>query len=326
MRRYNLKKNRRSQAALEFLTTYAWAFLVIIITIAALAYFGVLSPNKLLPDRCNFGSEISCMQYVIKENGLQLKLKNNVGGTIIVDSLAVSSGKNQLTCNSVIVGMPWEANYIIDAPIVCDFSDAGLIENEKGKLSLDINYHAASAGSSFSKNVQGEVFGVAGTGAVEGFLGSVVSATCNPKEEPNCPLDDTNNANKGIIQDGQYIWYDVSNIPKNKAYDHVFDLGAVLNVRRIDLIGYSTGCWSEDGKLGCVDTSHNDNNFDFYTSTNNQFPTSKIVPTQSEACSRLDDGCWVEFNPQNIRYLRVSASSFCGGCINDDYVDYIKVS
>ena len=51
---------RKSQAALEFLTTYAWAFLVILIMIGALAYFGMLSPSKLLPDRCNFGSEVSC--------------------------------------------------------------------------------------------------------------------------------------------------------------------------------------------------------------------------------------------------------------------------
>jgi len=51
----------KSQAALEFLTTYAWAFLVIIITIAALAYFGVLSPSKLLPERCNFGPEFQCI-------------------------------------------------------------------------------------------------------------------------------------------------------------------------------------------------------------------------------------------------------------------------
>ena len=33
--------HKKSQAALEFLTTYAWAFLVIIIMIGALAYFGV---------------------------------------------------------------------------------------------------------------------------------------------------------------------------------------------------------------------------------------------------------------------------------------------
>ncbi|MEK6868878.1 MAG: hypothetical protein AABX74_01500, partial [Nanoarchaeota archaeon] len=52
--------HNKAQAALEFLTTYAWAFLVIIIMIGALAYFGVLSPSKLLPDRCNFGPEVGC--------------------------------------------------------------------------------------------------------------------------------------------------------------------------------------------------------------------------------------------------------------------------
>jgi len=47
----------KSQVALEFLATYGWAFLVILIMIAALSYFCILSPSKLPPDRCNFGSE-----------------------------------------------------------------------------------------------------------------------------------------------------------------------------------------------------------------------------------------------------------------------------
>ena len=51
-----MKRNgKKSQAALEFLTTYGWAFLIILIMIGALSYFGILSPSKLLPNRCNFG-------------------------------------------------------------------------------------------------------------------------------------------------------------------------------------------------------------------------------------------------------------------------------
>ncbi|MBI2659218.1 hypothetical protein HYX05_03935 [Candidatus Woesearchaeota archaeon] len=46
----------KSQAALEFLTTYGWAFLVILIMIGTLAYFGILNPSKILPNRCNFGA------------------------------------------------------------------------------------------------------------------------------------------------------------------------------------------------------------------------------------------------------------------------------
>ena len=39
---------RRGQAALEFLTTYGWAFLVILVMIGALAYFGVLDPERFV--------------------------------------------------------------------------------------------------------------------------------------------------------------------------------------------------------------------------------------------------------------------------------------
>lgn len=35
-------KNKKSQAAMEFLMTYGWAILVVLAAIAALAYFGVL--------------------------------------------------------------------------------------------------------------------------------------------------------------------------------------------------------------------------------------------------------------------------------------------
>jgi uncharacterized protein (UPF0333 family) len=37
---------RKGQAAMEFLMTYGWAILVVLAAIGALAYFGVLSPDK----------------------------------------------------------------------------------------------------------------------------------------------------------------------------------------------------------------------------------------------------------------------------------------
>mgnify|MGYP001619472072 FL=1 len=43
------KMDKKSQAALEFLMTYGWAILVVLVAIAALAYFGVLSPCKFVP-------------------------------------------------------------------------------------------------------------------------------------------------------------------------------------------------------------------------------------------------------------------------------------
>ena len=62
-----LANKRKGQAATEFLTTYGWAFLVILIMIGTLAYFGILKPSKLLPDRCNFGPEVNCLDFQISK-------------------------------------------------------------------------------------------------------------------------------------------------------------------------------------------------------------------------------------------------------------------
>ena len=109
-----MKEQKKAQAAIEFLATYGWAFLVILIAMGALSYFGILSPSKLLPDRCNFGAEIGCRDYAIGINGIDLKLSNNAGDTIILDSLAVSTESSQLGCNSSVAGTSWKAGDVKD--------------------------------------------------------------------------------------------------------------------------------------------------------------------------------------------------------------------
>jgi hypothetical protein len=74
---------RKGQAALEFLTTYGWAFLVILVMISALGYFGILNPDRFLPERCNVGPEFACVEYAVYNNGtLIIILSNSVGQTL----------------------------------------------------------------------------------------------------------------------------------------------------------------------------------------------------------------------------------------------------
>ncbi|USN45608.1 MAG: hypothetical protein H6502_00560 [Candidatus Woesearchaeota archaeon] len=82
-----MKFNKRGQAALEFLTTYGWAFLVILVMIGALAYFGVLSPDRFASERCNFGTEIACdkdtsLLTAQETNTVQIMLSNKMGKEI----------------------------------------------------------------------------------------------------------------------------------------------------------------------------------------------------------------------------------------------------
>ena len=79
--------NRKSQAALEFIMTYGWAILVVLVAIGALAYFGVLSPDKFLPAKCTLQSGIACLDHKATAGTLTIYVKNSLGYDLTVDSV-----------------------------------------------------------------------------------------------------------------------------------------------------------------------------------------------------------------------------------------------
>ena len=166
-----MHRSSRAQAALEFLTTYGWAFMVILIMTGTLAYFGVLSPGKFLPNRCQFGSEFQCVDYQISGSGnsLTLKLRNNVGELIRISTVSITSeGSTPNTCapNSpnaypwptVASGDAWRAGNVSDFTWNnCAWGTAGLVKGEKGKIFMSIRYYSVTSGSNFEKESKGEL-------------------------------------------------------------------------------------------------------------------------------------------------------------------------
>ncbi len=175
---------RKSQAALEFLTTYGWAFLVILIMMSALAYFGVLNPSKLLPDRCNFGSEIRCNKNLMVINNdaspgntIVMRLANNFGTSVVVtDARVITDVVTVGTCtvwfdkdgsgagldpidpgSAPGVTFTWNSDETVNLLAKCTSGNL-LIEKEKVKFGVEVNYYPGTAGSDYSKILFGEIF------------------------------------------------------------------------------------------------------------------------------------------------------------------------
>ncbi|MFA6036007.1 MAG: hypothetical protein WC759_03545 [Candidatus Micrarchaeia archaeon] len=57
---------KKGQAAIEFLTTYGWALLVIAIVLVALSWLGVFSPQNIIQEHCSFPvGTLGCNEVLI---------------------------------------------------------------------------------------------------------------------------------------------------------------------------------------------------------------------------------------------------------------------
>lgn len=154
---------KRAQAALEFLTTYAWAFIVILMMIGALAYFGVLNPSSLLPNKCTISSEFQCLDWYMSSvsNSIIIKLKNNVGEAIVANMTVTSEGANPLSCqhSNFTMATGQQRDFNITG---CNFASTGMIQGEKGKALFTVRYYLVTSGPSYPHIANGELFAVVG--------------------------------------------------------------------------------------------------------------------------------------------------------------------
>lgn len=122
---------------MEFLMTYGWAILVVLAAIGALAYFGVLSPDKFLPDKCTISPPITCLEYKAEVNGantdITLVLQQDSGTTLNITGVGVEGcGTNYTT--EITVDNNAKTSALV---LTCPLKAAG----SKFKGQVDVSYH-----------------------------------------------------------------------------------------------------------------------------------------------------------------------------------------
>ena len=159
-----MSRSVKSQAALELLTTYGWAFLVIILLIGTLAYFGILNPSKILPGRCNFGAEFQCLDYQIVETGaapnpqIKLKMRNALGEPIDVTSFTITKDDGTtIACTPNSTVSSWPSGAVKDLGWT-SCASTSWVAGEKSKVLITLRYNTVASGSSYGKDVKGEIY------------------------------------------------------------------------------------------------------------------------------------------------------------------------
>ena len=148
----------KSQAALEFLTTYVWAFFVIAITIGALYYFGIFDFSKYLPQKCTFTSQFKCLDFSLKPTEVKIKLINNLGEDIQVTSLLVTNDANPPISCTPPSSFSWTHGIDKDISFTA-CSGGGYIAGERVELKVAISYYAISTPSKPIHLINGKING-----------------------------------------------------------------------------------------------------------------------------------------------------------------------
>ena len=167
------KLGKKVQAALEFLMSYSWAILVVLAAIAALAYFGVLSPEKFLPEKCILSGGIACLDYRVESYRAVLVLQNSLGDSITIDEVSIYS--NGLKCqynDTTVLNNNEKAIFAIEQ---CDNGQAG----KKFDGTMDVIY-------TISGQLKHKIVGELRTKIVEGSSISSQSVCQNAENNALC--------------------------------------------------------------------------------------------------------------------------------------------
>jgi len=109
----------RAQSAMEFLMTYGWALLIIVIVIAVLFYIGVLNPKGASGNSCIFAPGTSCYTFKLASDsgGLVLDIGQATGKPILVTGIGCSQNEvlaqNVTTLSSDITVPPGDHKWIV---------------------------------------------------------------------------------------------------------------------------------------------------------------------------------------------------------------------
>jgi hypothetical protein len=123
-------RNYKAQAAMEFLMTYGWALVLVLLATAALAYFGLLNPDRYITDKFTLGQGLFVKDGSVNDSHVTLMVYNGVGKPIRsltvnvtncmnndrisapVDMIDGQTAKIMINCTGATLGRKFKSNMV----------------------------------------------------------------------------------------------------------------------------------------------------------------------------------------------------------------------
>ena len=150
--------------------TYGFAIILVLAGISAMAYFGILSPSKLLPERCQFPAGMDCFDKEIKsettvgagDGTITVALKNNNRGfAILITNVEINNG--DIPCigtpqiNNVDINPATPPEILNNVAFRAKLTGCALVKGDK--ISEDIIISYTNADSGLENQATGSVWG-----------------------------------------------------------------------------------------------------------------------------------------------------------------------
>ena len=145
-------RKKRGQAAIEFLTTYSWAILTILLMVGALTYFDLFNTQRFVSEECSTGNQLVCVEAALFENGdFRIRVLNNHPVEIRISDVSVRRDNEDLTVSYTAQNI----NRGQTVPLEIDLSTHSF--NRNNMESFDVVLTFGRVGGSNSYNVTGRV-------------------------------------------------------------------------------------------------------------------------------------------------------------------------
>ncbi len=141
-------RSKHSQSALEYMMTYGWAILIIVIVAAGLYSLGIFSPTNSASTTVTGFSGLGSVNFICTGGGLELSLGDSVGYPINITNINVTINGNRYS--SLFPSYrAYNQNYLISPSRTSDFMLPSACPNDTQRFSATISVSYIEPGQTF---------------------------------------------------------------------------------------------------------------------------------------------------------------------------------